>query len=229
MHPKVHQALTNMTLATFASRLPDVIKTHTKQIIDGVKAEDNWWEPSRSMHWHFYRRKGSHILEKTRWLRMRPTSEYILAKRVEKMQSYAIDDPKRYEYLGRVLHHIQDMSTPSHARPVYHDPILHDHYESFMVDALKMQTFKPDIPDTVIVQEDDFITLYRNAAESTLHFMDIYTVSATVNGQGKELPLSVFWEDSTIREDKKHPGFGHFGKLHKAFKVKYWGATYKDW
>ena len=128
MHPKVHQALTRITLDTFASCLPEYLTSHAGQIIDGTKAEDRLWGPSRVKNWHFYRRAGSPILEQTRWLRMRPTSEYIFAERVKEMQSCAIDDPKRYEYLGRILHHIQDMSTPSHVRPVYHGPVLHDHF-----------------------------------------------------------------------------------------------------
>jgi len=136
MHPKTHQALTRFTLTTFESSLPEVIKVHAEEIIHGTKAEDGWWEPARALNWHFYRREGSPIPERTRWLRMRPTSEHIFAAHLAKMQSYAVDDPRRYRYLGRIVHHIQDMSTPSHVRPVYHDPLVHDHFESFMVDML---------------------------------------------------------------------------------------------
>jgi len=32
---------------------------------------------------------------------------------------------------GRLTHHIQDMSTPSHVVPVYHGPGLKDEYENF--------------------------------------------------------------------------------------------------
>lgn len=218
MHPAVHQALTRITLDTFRPTLAKAITAHAEAIIGGTKAEDRWWEPSRTKNWHFYRREGSPILEQTRWLRMRPTSEYIFSKRVKEMQSCAMDDPKRYVHLGRILHHIQDMSTPSHVRPVYHGPVLHDHFEAFMVDMLP--NIRPLIPSTRESHDDDFMAIYRDAAETTLRFMESCTVSATVNGQAQELPLSVFWEDCTVNEDPKRPGFGRFGKLHKLFKAK---------
>jgi len=218
MHPKAHQALTRFTLTAFASSLPEVIKSHAKEIIYGTRVEDHWWEPSRAMNWHFYRREGSPIPERTRWLKMRPTSEHIFAAHVEKMQRYGIDDPRRYRYLGRILHHIQDMSTPSHVRPVYHDPFVHDYFESFMVDMLP--NLEPLIPSTDATPEDDLMSIYKVAAEATLRFMETYTVLATVNGRAEAFPLSVFWEDYTVNEDQKRPGFGQFGRLHGLFKAE---------
>ena len=75
--------------------------------------------------------------------------------------------------------------------------------------------------------ENNLMKIYSDAAEATLRFMETYTVSATVDGQAQELPLSVFWEDFSVREDKKHPGFGRFGKLHKLFKSKNRGNPVK--
>jgi hypothetical protein len=215
MKPTIHRDLTRITLETFASELPESIISHADRILDGTEAEDNWWEPSRTLNWHFYRQHGSSIPRWTRFFGMWPTSEHIFAKRVKQLgKCVEKGEPEKYKYLGRILHHIQDMNTPSHVRPIYHDFVLHDHFESFMMDAEQMPEFQPDIPCTAAVSGDTLMTVYQEAAEATLRFIDSSNIAATVNGKPDALQLSVFWEASPSK------GFGRFGKLHKIFKPK---------
>ena len=218
MKPEVHQELTRQTIETFSDRLPKEIIQNKDAIIKGTKAEDNWWEPSRAWNWHFYR-QNSRILKKTRFLRMNPTSENIFSKRIEQMQSYSKDDPKRYAYLGRIIHHIQDMSTPSHVCPVYHGPVKQDHFETFMAEALKKLELDSRITETTVNPNDDLETLYENAAQETLGFLDSQTFSATVNEEDKALKLTMFWRSSTDKEDEKYRGFGTYGILHTYFQT----------
>lgn len=73
---------------------------------------------------------------------MKITSENILNKRIKEFEELVEKNSfKRYNKFGRILHHIQDMSTPSHVLPIYHGPKfplylspkkIEDYFETFM-------------------------------------------------------------------------------------------------
>ena len=218
MKPEMHEMITQFTINHFAAQLPESIKKYADQIIKGTVAED---DPTRerAKNWHFYRRDGSPIPEITALLKVRRTSEHIVSERIEAFKN-APDMSLKFENLGRILHHIQDMSTPSHVLPIYHDMFIHDHYESFMTFSKTMNALKPVIPPLHQKSNETFLSIYKDAAEDTLCFLDEYKINVTVNGQIKELKSDLFWEDGMGKKKLFLKGFGRYGKLHKMFKEK---------
>lgn len=217
MHPTIHQKLTRIAIDKYKNDLPkEITEQFKEQIIKGTKAEDDWFMPSRTWNWHFYR-QNERIVKKTSFWKMNPTSEVIFEKHIKKMQTYPMNDPKRYKCLGRILHHIQDMNTPSHVTPIYHDPFTKDYFESFMIDALKDERFKPEIPNETMTLDKDFLSIYEDAAKKTLNLITATKIKVTKDNQTIYLPLSIFWKDHTEEEDPKRPGFGLFGEPHKVF------------
>lgn len=221
MKPEVHQELTRIAIQEFQDQLPTEILEYRDQIIKGTIIEDNVYTfpPTRLWNWHFYRQKNSNnsIPERVK-LYMRPTSEVIFGKRIKTMIKLAKNNPKRYEYLGRIIHHIQDMSTPSHVVPIYHAKKPTDYFESFMVYAIKNFEFDSKISTIMTDPNIDLEAIYDNAAKEMLAFLKDNTVNATVNGEDKtELKLNIFWQNKEEEEDIKHTGFGTYGILHGYF------------
>jgi hypothetical protein len=186
-----------------------------KDIIYGTKAEDNMWEPARLFNWHFYY-QNDHIEKRTKFLKMRRTSEHIFAKRVQNMEDAKSKGKGYGESIGRVLHHIQDMNTPSHVVPIYH--ISDDYFESFMVDTLEAGKLDPIIPEE---SEKLFSTLmeqYKLAAENTFKFIQERKIDVQHKKTNERLPLNIFWRDHKKEEDPKRPGFGTFSEAQEVFK-----------
>ncbi len=219
MKPEVHQALTKRAIAIYEKRQDRTIsKNFSNRIVYGTKAEDNL-TPSRLWNWHFFR-QNNEILEKTRFLRMRPTSETIFNKHVKKLQSTSKESLVYYEYLGRIIHHIQDMNTPSHVIPIYHALKPKDLFETFMCDALNDTMFNPEIPQEQSCQKDTLYYNYKCVAQETLTLLENTHIITSVNGHEDSLPLTVLWQNHQACPDRKNPGFGHFTKDCKIFADK---------
>ncbi|CAA6828191.1 MAG: Unknown protein [uncultured Sulfurovum sp.] len=216
MKVELHQALTRIALKKYEEKKSITLSSDLKnQIIYGSKAEDNWWEPSRLWNWHFFYQNDA-IEKETNILKMHRTSDSIFDKRVKQMQDNKYNSKKYGECLGRVLHHIQDMHTPSHVVPIYH--VGDDYFEAFMVDALGDGKLDPIIP---LETWESFYTLksqYSLAAKNTFMFIKNRTLEVSYDKKNVTLNLSLFWRDYTTHEDPKRSGFGTFSEAQKVFK-----------
>ena len=207
-------------------------------VVRGVKAEDDWWVPKRLLNWHFYP-ANSVIAKETRrvmgW-KLRPTSQWIIRQRQNELFK-KIDQrepaKKIYVAFGRVLHHIQDMSTPSHVVPVYHAASPADPFEAYLVtnwkriaSALQRLDFTPIQGDD---DNEDFISAYDRAAERVLQSLspesDVFPVRLCT-GSDVTVNASAFWKSyEQTPKSSKIPftlnGFGSFGPIGKGYdKVK---------
>jgi len=136
------------------------------------------------------------------------------------MEGYGRADKRRYERLGRVLHHIQDMSTPSHVLPIYHGPDVSDHFETFVEEHDCKITSNHLVSPTSIEDKTTLVKIYENAATEMLKHLseDGFDV---VNGETTtHLPYSVFWKHYTEEEYNKIKGFGVYDERHKYFVDK---------
>jgi hypothetical protein len=214
MKASVHQHLTRLAVDLCSDKLSEPMRRHAETIAKGTVFED---KPTleRILNWHFYRAPDSTIPQR-RYLFIKPTSEHELRKHIGLMRQYDTDNKERYEQLGRVLHHIQDMSTPSHVLAIYHDHKVEDHFETFVEQHKHtITTESVDFPD-----DDDLIDLeaiYHRAAEVTADYIDEGAVEVHFEETPLHLPLSDFWQSSKISENPKLKGFGTYGKLHTCF------------
>ena len=209
----VHKTLTGIAIKRCGDKLSEAMHDFANEILRGVVDEDAI-RPERMRNWHFYRsnkRIGGKKLIKY-------TSEDIFHKRIKEMNKYGKDDKRRYNNLGRILHHIQDMSTPAHVIPIYHGIIIKDYFEEFM----SKQTNADTLGEKVVLgnSQKDFTTLYEDAAKATLAYIKTATFElkeVEINGRKKILPLNEFWQDYHQHEDPKLKGFGSYGPFHEYF------------
>lgn len=214
----------------------------------------------RPMNWHFYN-NGNKIINNKLIPGVR-TSEARVHRLIEK----ALKEKKRFikssgeeeqnDYLenlfshtGRLIHHIQDMSTFSHVVPVYHGPGLKDSYETYSANLCgKMKIVLDEEPEdatySIIFSSDELressddhgggnrkqlFDCYRLPAEESLQILkdEKHGFFITSNGEKKKASWNYFWkEDSDIGVgicptiDNKNQGFGAFGELCNNFGKK---------
>lgn len=214
MKASVHQHLTRIAVDLCGDRLSESMRHYSETIAKGTVYED---KPTleRLLNWHFYRAADSTIPSR-RYLFIKPTSEHELRKHIRLMRQHGTDDKERYEQLGRVLHHIQNMSTPSHVLAIYHDHKIEDHFEAFVERhryAVTAESVTVDFDDELI----DLETIYHRAAEVTTDYIDEGSIEVMFEETTLTLPLSDFWQDAKIAEDPRLKGFGTYGKLHTCF------------
>ena len=226
MKPTTHKIVTRLAIELYYKNNPSSeIFQYRCSIINGSEDEDEATK-ERAKNWHFFRAEGSPIpmmVRKLLLLKCKPTSEDIFAQRVlELKDTKPINE--RYNGLGRVLHHIQDMSTPSHVFPIYHDMFVKDYFEDFMEEHdCRVSTENVELQNSLDGIEK-FKDIYDKAAYSMLETLrDGFKVrnDSVVNS----LPYSLFWKRHDQKEDKKLKGFGVYGELHKYFKKNYLPAN----
>ncbi len=208
MKPEAHTYITLSVLKEFEWQ-EKFQEYQMKYILKGVEIEDYSPILPRIVHWHFYRQVGSQMKQKVWWF-FNPTSELRLANLIEALEKSSQDDHQCYITLGRILHHIQDMSTPSHVRPIYHGIITKDDYEEAMMHYVKDEVVDPNYSDTVTA--DNFYQLYEKYAHQTLDFISDPTSSVFYDG--RQIPFTELW----IKDE--YGNFGRFGKYYcDVFKI----------
>lgn len=182
-----HRRLTRKAIELFhiftGSELSAYLVQNSGLVEQGAEDADYHPFATRITHWHFYPENNA-LRPKTFYLGgivplpVTPTSQHILEFRVKELrQEFEKDHPFRVEELiGRILHHIQDMSTPAHVVPVYHGPKLKDSFEEYSLrhseailedivfDVAEYHALKAD-------QQEDILAIYHAAARETLRLL----------------------------------------------------------
>ena len=182
----------------------------------------------RPFNWHFYNNKKS--ITNSDWIPGNRTSEKRFNTLLEKLEKY-IDEcaknPDRHnveglvEVTGRIMHHIQDMSTPSHVVPVYHGPGLSDHYETYIESYSRRITphlslshdhrdgndraliciTPAEVADAIdlafnISDVNPLMAHYESSAKATLKFINEESMTLHCNGAKQSYPLTAFWQEN---------------------------------
>lgn len=190
-------------------------------VIEGTVAEDAL-TISRARNWHFFNPDGRLVNN----LLFNRSSGPRLAELVrELMTRYRSNDRQAVTGLlaGRILHHIQDMSIPAHAVPIYHGPGLLDSFELYA---------GAHLGSTVVSVQSDEITaalgsLPDKPANQLAHFLYAHTARRTLEALRQPIPLanqvtgltwSDFWtpcdpENAATTCDPGLQGFGIYGAL----------------
>lgn len=213
-------------------------------IIDGFQ---------RLRNWHFFN-NGNRIkrIMNSKILGIRTSEDRVnsLAMDLDESIEDYNEKPKRLRaksvlrYCGRLIHHMQDMATPSHVVPVYHGGKLKDQYEVFCEPLAEV--FKTDLVEKgasgssgyqVTLTKDEintFIeryevvcqdagdrhplyTLYTFVASQTLEYLLANQFNYRENGEEKTGDWSLFWQENAVNNSSDHQGFGNFGPLGNNF------------
>lgn len=227
MKPETHSQITKAAVAAFVIRrdtgLAEVLdnEVYRQCIQDGSVWEDAFGY-DRLTNWHFY--PANDLLRQPLWGFINLTSHELVARR-QKALIAEIDhgrSEKLFTLFGRLLHHIQDMSTPSHVIPVYHAPGLADTYEDYLITdwGNLVRAHDPDWRDSQdSARYERFTDLYEAAAQATLKELapSKLTVQVLIDGVATQADKSLFWKPHGQVEGKppKHygHGFGGFGIL----------------
>ena len=218
MKPTTHKKITKLALELCKDKLSPKILEHSSVIIQGSDDEDTTELLKRGTNWHFYRTKNSKIPKRVNLL-FKTTSEDILDKRIDSMNSCDKNSDKYYNYLGRIIHHIQDMSTPSHVMPIYHGskaPFLvwgnqDDNFETFMEENDCRISIKNVDTQISIDGIEGYEDIYIKSADDMLN--NILKVDEDI----ADRPYSLFWKHHTEKEYSKIKGFGVYGECHNYF------------
>ena len=181
----------------------------------------------RPFNWHFYNNHG--WISDNLLVPGQRTSERRFATLLEKLDKYVEKcsaKPDRHhvedlvETTGRIMHHIQDMSTPSHVVPVYHGPGLKDCFETF-IEAYAEQIHPVLVTGggegtdqsrtTVTISESEIasaiqefgaetdsqllMNFYNDSARATLKFLRENSITLYRDGIRTDMPLSSFWQE----------------------------------
>ncbi|MCD4653330.1 hypothetical protein K8T06_05290 [bacterium] len=243
MKPVTHSKITEIALeiyqknnSSFLSKAIDEVCLR-KALIKGSKIEDRC-SCSRAKNWHFYAANPElegyvHVLWPFPRITIKPTSGFIVKERQEMLNSSlnTRSDSWLFTFFGRILHHIQDMSTPSHVIPIYHGLIVSDPYEKYLVSQwiiiaeLIRKKFK--VPTEVLEEPyTTFVDLYQNAANRLLEFLRSEKSSFPVKFDSEMITGSseLLWKpyDPTNKHSTKGVlfkirGFGKFGIVGQQF------------
>jgi hypothetical protein len=214
MKPAAHKHITKSVLMSFKFNL-GFSPREMKWIQRGTSLED-WWSPrQRIKNWHFYR-ANDFIKEKEFFIlgKSYTTSEKRVEKLISKVKS-KVGNRKRFITLGRIIHHIQDMSTPSHVVPIFHGPGKEDVYETHMMEYIESD-IDFIINVNLINEADDFRSIYEKYALLSLaHLKD--TTVPLLDSPGSHIKYDKLWTPYPQLQDNKYIGFGDFGEYGRCF------------
>ena len=234
-----HLQLTRKALEIFNEYSQDSFASsllHCRAAVEkGAAKEDYWPIPTRITNWHFFK-QNKYLCPATIYyakflpLRVTPTSEKILMRRVQELlQIFEKDIPRRCGHaIGRVLHHVQDMSSPPHVVPVYHGPLLKDSFEEYScrhigAELQSLRISRDEFASLLSENTVDILMIYRNAADRALRYLYNEPASRFIVRDGNEdlvMGWEMFWrrygdgpEGCWRPPHKAISGFGCYGPL----------------
>lgn len=247
-----HKAITSKAIEIICANSPSSLATkiadHHRAISNASQDEDTSPIFTRLTNWHFY--KANKYLQPRHYsagrlhtpIPINPTSEIIYSHWVKQLgiAKKAAHNDEFCDALGRILHHVQDMSTPSHVVPVYHDLSVKDSYEDWLHErrnALLAGIIfsSSEIESLINSATTDYYKIYGDAATSTLELLAC-EFSLICNGVNIKNKWSLFWESfspqsATVDTNDEKYGFGSFGPLGDFFgnvgPVNRQGMTYQ--
>lgn len=222
----------NLYLANVGGDAGKRLAKHRKTIEEHSDVEDIQPLLTRANNWHFFRSNTQidppAILSKTSERRLADLCDHF-----EKSVDSGFKLENCYEWVGRVLHHIQDMSCPAHVMPIYHVKIFSDNkadsLEKYFDDYIGSLGMADDTPGISSLcsgpQAPAPETIYLAAADRTLKVVDNRTIKGYCNGSEVELPLKKFWLPYGDSGKKctnpnfsiEHQGFTTYGEFENTF------------
>ncbi len=253
MNKSDHEKITRFTIDSFedlfTSEFRKLLGEKGSLISQGSKKEDEGGLV-RILNWHFYRAEDSPYLKPFPFMVLgttHPSSRKIFTEHAAALLNKTNNNDIEAIFLlaGRIIHHIQDMSTPAHVVPVYHGPTLYPKYFPSKKDAFEefskkhidnylstseiSMTFEEN--DRIIKESNSTIlSLYDQVAKRTLSYLksDESSFKVKVNGIKEKGTCDLFWIkfDPIKPRHNKTDGWGEYGLFGEVSKdKKYFGAS----
>lgn len=218
MKGEAHKFITEKVLKYFAEEF-QFSENEIYWIARGTNMEDYMPLTSRLFKWHFYR--SNSFIKKHIGLGVNPTSETRLKTLIARIK-WPWGDENKAEMLGNIIHHIQDMSTPTHVVPIYHGPDLKspklkilDPYEEYMMDKIKEMDFLSTIDQSITPR--DWFDIYDSTAKLSLEYLANEKVP--MKNEYLTMKFSQIWTPYPLTKKGKYKGFGDFGKHFDCFNT----------
>jgi hypothetical protein len=234
MKKEDHSFITEKALELYSDfSLPnaDTFTQFTSAVVLGSEEADIRPYSVRATNWHFF--KANELLQphKVELINLLPlitiyrTSEQVLRRRIIELETEISKghSEQLFELVGRILHHVQDMSTPSHVVPVYHGPLINDEFETYCHKKLDKKFKKIVIKEKDVIYKDSYelMDTYVWAAKETLAYLRSTDskFEAIVDGKPKKIGWDYFWRpyDGSSNNKGILRGFGSFSTLAKHF------------
>jgi len=208
---------------------------YRRDVCVGCVVEDLLPLHVRLTNWHFFPENEALQPRKKKVLgyelTVYPTSKRLCERRVEQFDHECVKRPSKnlFRLIGRILHHVQDMSTPAHVIPVYHDPRAPDSYESYskkhMADRLRSVDIREDRFSELRSELSGSFDLYDRGARATLAYLyqSRKRFPCLIDGKLEAIACDALWKRSSDhgggREAKGGNGFGRYGVLGRHFGI----------
>lgn len=206
------------------SAMARAAQRHRRRVEQGARDEDVTPIFRRMTNWHFFRENTLLAPRKNMFCTVHPTSEAVFAWHVAALRRLPPLSEDAWPRLGRIIHHIQDMSTPAHVTPVYHDMRIQDSFERHasprVPQALRDMMCPADMAAVLRARAAMSLEeLYEDAARRTLaRLFQGPGWTASVNGRPETATWDWFWERHHVRTPystgdahTSFPGFGRYG------------------
>ncbi len=256
-----HKEITRYTIYKYVDLLSDTFKSILMEykdcIINATDREDDWLKnKDRIFNWHFHENPQNtnpdyfrkvfkfKLYSKDVYLEHAENFQNNLAGLPAASTSALLENEEQkaikkelkslFIHVGGLLHHVQDMGTPSHVIPIFHGApapgafrAAFDQFETYSAkhlgdhlvhheSRLQMPKYIPDC-----FPEDTFWAIYTDAANETMQFLRTARFTATVGGKAQEVSCDVFWREYDFVADPNQgcetAGFGQYGPLEKCF------------
>ena len=237
MNPCDHIKLTKKAIELYLSHADSkhsrLFGDYQRVLWWGSVKEDIYPFHVRLTHWHFFPENAALQPRKTKVLGREftryPTSNRICERRVKQLEREIARGKSKgvFELIGRILHHVQDMSTPAHVAPVYHGPLAPDSYESYSKKHIKDRLGSVDVSshrfEALRSELRGSVDLYDKCARATLDYLyhSGREFPCSVDGGAIQAGWDMFWARSSDKDGDRavmgHKGFGRYGALGKHF------------
>ncbi|MBU0480784.1 MAG: hypothetical protein KKG47_06765 [Proteobacteria bacterium] len=246
MKPKCHQKITKKAIQIYLdncqNNLAEDLQHNKWSVRMGSSDADTSPLITRAKNWHFYKENDFLIPFKGKLfgfpITYTPTSDEIFSHLVAQLKTEIVNGntEEMFLWVGRILHHIQDMSTPSHVVPIFHGPFIDieegadntkDAFEEFSAAVIKevLIDIVYDKPTLNNLVNDSGLSLQENyvlSAENTLTLLfegNQSKIDCMIDGQPKKIGFDFFWKknDQSLDDEESKHGFGHYGILGNRF------------
>ena len=226
----IHESVTQKAIVAYQDctkqlGVNDSLTDGVITIAKATKWEDEWPLLSRYFNWHFY---DAYKDDKEHSMKLSATGarkslHYIYNDRADSLVDALHNKTKEdiFEYTGRLIHYVQDMTVPAHVAPIYHYKFLYldesDYFDemtewktsSFTADS---NTCKFETTDIDKLKEQ-LNTILDNTAKKTRKRI-ASTIDVTKEHALYKKTWEVFWplrksiDDSTYKNTKS--GFSQY-------------------
>jgi hypothetical protein len=224
-----------------SSELADELKNNANHIKEGAKEVKNGALRCKARTMHYFNHKNRFKPKQITLFGLRPiftlypTSEHSLRHYVQELRKDISDgvSMSTYHLIGKIMHLVQDMSSPANVIPVFHGPSGGDSFESRLnyrmgsyLSGFNYNQERFNLVTECSVGENCIENIYHGAAIRTREHITSpkSQFNIEIDGETRKVGWDLFWkgEEQMNSSPKRYKlngfkGFGSYGPLGKHF------------